>query len=79
MLMSGVLSHVIRLSLLFQKEEIDFAQVQTLVHSCIEAVWQLGSKPGPAMKSTDAVIWSLTEEHQIPIAGVTAGMETGGY
>ena len=69
--MSDVLSHVTRLSLLFQKEEIDFAQVQTLVHSCIEAVRQLGSKPGPAMKSTDAVIRSLTEEHQIPIAGVT--------
>ena len=66
-----ILSHVTRLSLLFQKEKIDFVQVQTLVHSCIEAVRQLESKPGPEMKSTDTVIQSLIEEHQITNAGVT--------
>ena len=71
MLMSDVLFHVTRLSLLFQKEKIDFAQVQSLVQSCIEAVRQLESKPGPAMKSTDTVIQSLTEDHQIQIAGIT--------
>lgn len=73
MLMSDVLFHVTRLSLLFQKEKIDFAQVQILVRSCIEAVRQLESKPGPAMKSTDTVIQSLTEEHEIQIAGTTDG------
>jgi len=31
----------------------------------------IGGKPGPAMKSTDTVIQSLIEEHQIMIAGVT--------
>ena len=73
MLISDVLSHVTRLSLLFQKEKIDFSQVQILVQFCIEAVQELARKPGPAMQTTDAVIQSLTEEHQIPIAGNTEG------
>ena len=70
MLLSDVLSHVTKLSLLFQRENIDFAQIQPLVLSCIEGVQQLGENPGPAMRDTDNVIRKLTEDYSIPISGL---------
>jgi hypothetical protein len=71
MLFSDVLSHVTKLSLLFQRKNSDFAQIQPLVLSCIEGVQQLGEHPGPAMRDTDNVIRKLTEDYSIPISGVT--------
>ena len=70
MLMSDILSHVNKLSLLFQMETIDFSTVNSLVETCIKEVKKLKSNPGPAMKSTDSVI-KHQEEQQIPISGLT--------
>ena len=63
MLMSDVLSHVTKLSLLFQREKIDLAQIQPLVLSCIEGIQQLSNTPGPAMRETDMIIQRLTNEY----------------
>ena len=59
MLMSDILSHVNKLSLIFQMETIDFSKVNPLVESCINAVKMLKTTPGPAMRTIDTVIFSL--------------------
>ena len=71
MFMSDILSHVNKLSLLFQMETIDFSNVKSLVESCIKAIRKLKTTPGPAMNSTTSVVEQLQQEHQIPISGVT--------
>ena len=53
MLMSDILSHVNKLSLMFQMESIDFSTVKPVLESCIKEVKNLKTNPGPAMKSTD--------------------------
>ena len=71
MLMSDILSHVNKLSLMFQMETIDFSTVKPLIESCILAVKRLKTNPGPAVKSIDTVITALQEEHDITISGIT--------
>ena len=71
MLMSDILSHVNKLSLIFQMETIDFSNVNSLVESCIIAMKKLKANPGPAMKSTSSVIQQLQKEHDMHISNVT--------
>ena len=71
LLMSDILSHVTKISLLFQRENIDYSQVQQLVGTCIEAIKRLSNSPGPAMLSINTVIECLANEQHIDIAGVT--------
>ena len=69
--MSDILSHVTKISLLFQRENVDYSQVQQLVGTCIEAIKELATFPGPAMLTIDTVIERLVEQHHIEIAGIT--------
>ena len=69
--MSDILSHVTKISLLFQRENVDYSQVQQLVGTCIEAIKRLANSPGPAMLTMNTVIDCLTNEHHTEIAGVT--------
>ena len=49
MFMSDIMSHVNKLSLIFQMETVDFSKVKPLVDSCIKAVKDLKTTSGPAM------------------------------
>ena len=69
--MSDILSHVTKISLLFQSENVDYFQVQQLVGTYIEAIKELATSPGPAMLTIDTVIECLVEQHHIKIIGVT--------
>ena len=69
--MSDILSHVTKISLLFQRENIDYSQVQQLVVTCIEAIKELATSPGPAMLTIDTVIKCLVEQHHIEITGIS--------
>ena len=69
--MSDILSHVNKLSLIFQMETIDFSNVNSLVELCIIAIKKLKANPGPAMKSTSSVIQQLQKEHDMHISNVT--------
>ena len=68
--MSDIMSHVHKMSLIFQMETVDFFKVKALVDSCIKAVKNLKTTSGPAMQTTDAVLVRLEEQH-IPISNVT--------
>ena len=61
MLMSDIMSHVNKLSLVFQMESIDFSTVKPVLESCIKEVKNLKNNPGPAtcMKSTDSILTTL--------------------
>lgn len=45
--------------------------IQQLVGTCIEAIRELATTPGPAMLTIDGVIECLVEQHHIEIAGIT--------
>ena len=47
--MTDIMSHVNKLSLIFQMETVDFSKVKPLVDSCIKAVKDLKTTSGPAM------------------------------
>ena len=68
---SDILSHVTKISLLFQRENIDYSQVQQLVATCIEAIKELATSAGPAMLTIDTVIKCLVEQHHIEITGIS--------
>ena len=57
--MGDVMSHVSKLSLVFQMAEVDFSNVKPLIDSCIKALKNLKTTPGPVMQTTDAVLVCL--------------------
>ena len=75
--MSDILSHVTKISLLFQSENVDYFQVQQLVGTYIEAIKEFATSPVPAMLTIDTVIECLVEQHHIEITGVTDATSPG--
>lgn len=71
MLMSDILSHVNKISLMFEMESIDFSTVKPVLASCMKEVKNLITNPGPAIKSTDSILTTPEQENNIPISGIT--------